>query len=263
MLQCARRSGSTRFARSWLWSGLFAIACSRAPAASEPVVPTPAEEPAAAGRTVVVAPRAATGDGSLELSAYVRAGIPDPGAAWRVDQYEQAVAVLVRSAASGRAGLPRRFSARSGALFSRLVADDNFQTEGAPSSAQAAELAARSVALVSSLCGLYAPGNDGADLASEQVALVGALLARLEVALARAGARAGVDASWSEAYEQQKRAVLAVFRGALTMLGETTRYSDAERAELRGLLGTEQAGLLRHLSAADRGSLEEALASAR
>jgi hypothetical protein len=210
-----------------------------------------------------VAVRAPADDGSLELVAYAAAGIPDPSLPWQAAQYEQAVQLLLRSSAGGRVALPRRSSPRSGALFARLVAVDNFAAAGGAPPAEQAQLAARAVALVSALCGLYAPGNDGLNLASEQVALVAALLQRLDVALDRSRVQASTDASGHEAYEQQKRAVQAVFRGALAMLGETGRYSEAERTELRSALSAERAALLGHLSVGDRGSLEEQLASAR
>lgn len=231
------------------------FACSQAPAAMHP-----APEAALHGAP---APAPAAEDSSLELAAYSAAGIPDPNIPWRAEQYEQAVQSLLRSSAAGRSQLPRRSSPRSGALFARLVAPDNFFFTAAVPPAEQALLAARAVALVSTLCGLYAPGNDGLNLGSEQVALVAALLRRLNVALDRSRALARSDASGNEAYEQQKQAVQPVFRGALKMLGETSRYSPAERAELRSALLAERGSLLAHLSAGDRGALEEQLASAR
>jgi hypothetical protein len=87
---------------------------------------TPSEEPPAARpveneRTIRLVP-----DRSLTVKEYIDAGMPEIDEKWQVPQYEFAVKTLTKIAARDVAQLPRADSPRSGKLFRRMVATDNF-----------------------------------------------------------------------------------------------------------------------------------------
>lgn len=71
-------------------------------------------------------------DRSLEASAYVLNGLPDPGVLWHTRDLMTASGVLSDVGLADPAQLPRFESARSGAIFARLIDPQNYAVLDAP-----------------------------------------------------------------------------------------------------------------------------------
>ena len=65
-------------------------------------------------------------DDSLPVKEYVAIGVPDPQAVWTNEDYEKAAEALEKYGNSNPEKLPRSGSLRSGILFARIVAPENF-----------------------------------------------------------------------------------------------------------------------------------------
>lgn len=80
------------------------------------------------------------GDESLAVDAYVRAGVPSPDRPWTGVDYQQASAALISVAKTDPRHLPRFRSARSGAVFAKITAPENFVSMSEASSAASIRL---------------------------------------------------------------------------------------------------------------------------
>jgi hypothetical protein len=186
-------------------------------------------------------------DTSLALSVYRAAGVPEIDHAWSARDYGRCLAVFADLLCSGRSDLPRRGSQRSGALFARLVAADNFRSadEAAPP-----ERARRLQGYLETFPGLlqvYSPANDGIDFSVEQTELIVSLLELLKSALDGTRALAVGDAASADVYSRQQQMTLGVVRGASAMLAEPERYSLPLRQYLKAALLRSSPALEQHL----------------
>ena len=196
-------------------------------------------------------------DTSLTLTVYQAAGVPEIERAWSVLDYERCLSVLFELLRSGRQDLPRLGSARSGALFARLVDARNFAAQGVTSRERAPELQ-RYLDVFPRLLKLYSPANDHIDFSAEQAELTVCLLELLGLALAESRAFALEDPAWNEEYEQQISIAAGVVRGVVAMFAERERYSSESRGRLRRDLARLAPALAPHLGSDDARRLREA-----
>jgi hypothetical protein len=237
--------------QGWISGGLLALqACAaqpdpRAPEAAPALVET-ASEAGAPEASALAPPRPTAPDTSLSLAVYRAAGVPDVDHPWSLQDYQRCLTVFIDLLRSGRSDLPRAGSARSGALFARLVDARNFDP---PAGIAAGERASRLESYLEVFPGflnVYAPATDGIDFAVEQAELIVGLLELLKSALGSSRELSAVDTSWVKEYERQKQVTRGVVRGAGTMLAEE-RYSVPVRRHLRAHLARLAPELTHHL----------------
>jgi hypothetical protein len=200
-------------------------------------------------------------DTSLALAVYRAAGVPEIDQAWSAHDYERCLTVLADLVRSGRSDLPRRGSERSGALFARLVAVENFRSaDEAPPPERARRLQGY-LAVYPGLLQVYSPANDGIDFSVEQTELIVSLLELLKSALdsthalaadiasenAAAENAASDKAASADVYSRQQQMALGVVRGASTMLAEPERYALPLRQYLKAALVRSSPALEQHL----------------
>lgn len=216
------------------------------PEAAAPDAPGGSPGSSAAGPAAlpVVSPEA---DTSLELAVYHAAGVPELDRPWSARDYERCFAVFADLARSGRGDLPRRGSPRSGPLFARLVARDNFATAADAAPAERARRLQGYLDVYPGLLQAYSPANDGIDFSVEQVELIAGLFELLKSALDSSRSLASKDPAWGDVYVQQQRMTLGVVRGASAMLAEPDRYALPLRRWLRAELARLAPAFERHL----------------
>ena len=194
-----------------------------------------------------VAPPPAT-DTSLPLAVYRAAGVPEVAQRWSVADYERCLHVFAHMLRSGRGDLPREGSPRSGPLFARLVAAENFAVSAAAPARPAQELE-RYLEVFPGFLKVYSPANDGIDVSVEQASLIVALLELLKSALAESRGLSARDPAWVDHYERQKAMTVGVVRGVGSMLAEEARYPELVRHRLQNELARLAPDLERHLDA--------------
>jgi hypothetical protein len=247
--------GQERSRSTWI-ALLLVAACGRAPAprsadSAPELVETATEAgatsgegaPAAVNVTPVAPPPAA--DTSLPLAVYRAAGVPEVDQRWSAADYERCLQVFADLLRSGREDLPRQGSERSGALFARLVAPENFSPDAQP--APPAPELERYLEIFPGFLKVYSPASDGIDFSVEQASLIVALLELLKSALAESQALSARDPAWVDRYERQKTMTVGVVRGVGAMLAEETRYSEIVRHRLQSELARLAPDLERHL----------------
>jgi hypothetical protein len=192
-------------------------------------------------------------DTSLALTVYRAAGVPEIDQAWSAGDYERCLAVFADLLRSGRSDLPRRGSQRSGTLFARLVAVENFRSaDEAPPPERARRLQGY-LAVYPGLLQIYSPANDGIDFSVEQTELIVSLLELLKSALDSTRALAAAENAASESaasadvYARQQQMALGVVRGASAMLAEPERYALPLRQYLKAALVRSSPALEQHL----------------
>jgi hypothetical protein len=187
-------------------------------------------------------------DTSLALSVYRAAGVPDVDHAWSARDYERCLAVFGDLLRSGRGDLPRRGSQRSGALFARLVAVDNFRSADEAAPPERARRLQGYLEAYPGLLQVYSPANDGIDFSVEQTELIVSLLELLKSALDSTRLPAAGDAASADAYSRQQQMTLGVVRGASAMLAEPERYALPLRQYLKAALVRSSPALEQHLA---------------
>jgi hypothetical protein len=238
----------------WLWLALLACSSPPAPqrpeAAPELVATAEPSADAPPGSAVSSEPQ---DDTSLDLAVYRAAGVPDIERPWAPDDYERCLQVFGALLRAGRGDLPREGSARSGALFARLVDAQNFETtsRAAGSPGDRARALQRHLETFPGLLQIYSPANDGLDFSREQADLCVALLELLKLALASSRELVTQQASWAETYDRQKRVTVGVVRGLEQMLAERERYPEPLRRRMKGELSRLSPELERHLDPDD------------
>jgi hypothetical protein len=200
-------------------------------------------------------------DTSLALAVYRAAGVPEIDQAWSARDYERCLAVFADLLRSGRSDLPRRGSQRSGTLFARLVAVENFRSaDEAPPPERARRLQGY-LAVYPGLLQVYSPANDGIDFSVEQTELIVSLLELLKSALdstralaadigsekAASEKAASENAASADVYARQQQMALGVVRGASAMLAEPERYALPLRQYLKAALVRSSPALEQHL----------------
>jgi hypothetical protein len=200
-------------------------------------------------------------DTSLALAVYRAAGVPEIDQAWSARDYERCVTVFADLLRSGRSDLPRRGSERSGALFARLVAVENFRSaDDAPPPERARRLQGY-LTVYPGLLQIYSPANDGIDFSVEQTELIVSLLELLKSALdsthalaadiasenAASENAASETAASADVYSRQQQMALGVVRGASAMLAEPERYALPLRQYLKAALVRSSPALEQHL----------------
>jgi hypothetical protein len=190
-------------------------------------------------------------DTSLALAVYRAAGVPEIDQAWSARDYERCLTVFADLLRSGRSDLPRRGSERSGALFARLVAVENFRSADAAPPPERARRLQDYLAVYPGLLQVYSPANDGMDFSVEQTELIVSLLELLKSALDSTHALADDVASETAApvdvYSRQQQMALGVVRGASAMLAEPERYAPPLRQYLKAALVRSSPALEQHL----------------
>lgn len=250
-------------ARRWARGGLGAIgiswglACTPRPAAApiesapELVETAPLTSTRAAGGVAAARPElpsiSAEADTSLSLPVYLAAGVPSVDHAWSARDYERCLAVFGELLRSGRGDLPRRGSARSGALFARLVAVENFRSADEAAPAERARRLEGYLGAYPGLLAVYSPANDGLDFSVEQAELIVSLLELLKSTLDSSRERAAEGKAPAEEYARQQQMTLGVVRGASVMLAEPERYAPALRQYMKAALVRLAPALERHL----------------
>src|SRR5688572_19670382 len=122
-------------------------------------------------------------DTSLALPVYRAAGVPEIDHVWSARDYERCLAVFADLLRSGRSDLPRRGSQRSGALFARLVAIENFRSADEAALPERARRLQGYLEAYPGLLQVYSPASDGIDFSVEQTELIVSLLELLKSAL--------------------------------------------------------------------------------
>jgi len=249
--------------RCWHVGLLLVAACGTAPAprsadSAPALVETATEAPdgasapgaASAGAAVIPAEPPPAADTSLPLAVYRAAGVPEVDQRWSVSDYERCMHVFADMLRSGRGDLPREGSPRSGPLFARLVARENFMP-AAPAKAPAppAQELEQYLDVFPGFLKVYSPANDGIDFSVEQASLIVALLELLKSALAASEQLSARDPAWVDRYERQKTMTVGVVRGVGAMLAEDARYPEPVRRRLQGELARLAPDLERHLDA--------------
>jgi len=204
--------------------------------ATAPAPPAPGsgeQASAEASALPVISPEA---DTSLALPVYRAAGVPELEHAWSARDYERCLSVFADLLRSGRSDLPRRGSQRSGALFTRLVAIDNFASAAEAAPSERARRLQGYLEVYPGLLKVYSPANDGIDFSVEQAELIVSLFELLKSALDSSRAIGGADPAWAEVYFRQQQMALGVVRGASAMLAEPERYSPSLRQYLKSAL---------------------------
>lgn len=195
-------------------------------------------------------------DTSLALAVYRAAGVPEIDQAWSARDYERCLTVFADLLRSGRSDLPRRGSERSGALFARLVAVENFRSADAAPPPERARRLQDYLAVYPGLLQVYSPANDGMDFSVEQTELIVSLLELLKSALDSThaladdvGSEGGAseNAAPADVYSRQQQMALGVVRGASAMLAEPERYALPLRQYLKAALVRSSPALEQHL----------------
>ncbi|HEX8913966.1 MAG TPA: hypothetical protein VF796_16575 [Humisphaera sp.] len=223
----------------------LAGACDGPPAGSPPQGPAPAA--AAAIRRVE--------DRSLAADEYVALGVPSYDRGWLADDMSRAASVL---AAQNPATLPRYGSARSGAVFDRIVSADNLRPLRDRSIAinlrlpQAATLQQSLNQLTKTYLAAYAAGGVGGD---ELVELSGAVLRSsrevFELAEEFMGTLSPTDPKYAarmHGLETVRQGMAQIVSGTLTTLGEAAVYSVEARVRLVGYCRETLPYMVAHLS---------------
>ena len=207
---------------------------------------------APSGTAEAAAPAAV--DSSLPVSVYRAAGVPELDREWSVEDYARGARALLQMGQSGRDGLPRKESQRSGEVFARLVAAANFSSiPKADTATSRARLAQQYLGVFPGLLQLYSPASDGLDFAPEQAELVVSLLELLKLALDSSRDYVLEEASWQGAYDEQKAMAVGILRGIGNMLAETDRYPGPLRERLREHTARLLPTLVSHLDAEQQG----------
>lgn len=211
-------------------------------------------------------------DTSLALAVYRAAGVPEIDHVWSARDYERCLAVFADLLRSGRSDLPRRGSQRSGALFARLVAVENFQSADEAALPERARRLQGFLEAYPGLLQVYSPANDGLDFSVEQTELIVSLLELLKSALDSTRAlavenraaenRAGGDSAPADLYVRQQQMALGVVRGASAMLAEPERYAPPLRQYLKAALVRSSPALEQHLEPNAAKEVRELVASA-
>jgi len=185
-------------------------------------------------------------DTSLALSVYRAAGVPELDHAWSARDYERCLTVFADLLRTGRGDLPRRGSQRSGALFARLVAVENFRSADEVPPPERARRLQGYLETYPGLLQVYSPANDGIDFSVEQTELIVSLLELLKSALDSTHALAE-NAAFADVYFRQQQMTLGVVRGASAMLAEPQRYALPLRQYLKAALVRSSPALEQHL----------------
>lgn len=186
-------------------------------------------------------------DTSLALAVYRAAGVPEIEQAWSPRDYERCLTVFGELMRGGRSDLPRRGSQRSGALFARLVAVENFRSADEAPPPERARRLREYLAAYPGLLQVYSPANDGIDFSVEQTDLIVSLFELLKSALDSSRVLAATDAAAADDYTHQQQMALGVVRGASTMLAEPERYALPLRRYLQAALARSSPAIERHL----------------
>jgi hypothetical protein len=221
-------------------------------------------------------------DTSLALAVYRAAGVPEIDHVWSARDYERCLAVFADLLRSGRSDLPRRGSQRSGALFARLVAVENFRSADEAALPERARRLQGYLEAYPGLLQVYSPASDGIDFSVEQTELIASLLELLKSALDSTRAlavesraaenraaenraaenRAAGDAAPADVYVRQQQMALGVVRGASAMLAEPERYAPPLREYLKAALVRSSPALEQHLEPNAAKEVRELVASA-
>ncbi len=234
-------------------------ACSHEPAPASPngvapaqVAPAPAKTAADVAKEDAAVP--VSEDRSLDPAVYSASNLPDPNAPWSPQEYATAAEVLGGLARQNRLFLPREDSERSGAVFARLMARENFEGLTPQAANDYLQVLPRFFAL-------YAPASDGAAFPREQVRWAELMLwlyPRALHALAE-GHKAGVVPE--QPLTQQRAIAVGVVRGAAHMLTEIQRYRSADRTLLESSLASAEPELRPELSKEQADQVAETLQS--
>jgi hypothetical protein len=173
--------------------------------------------------------------------------VPAIEQAWSARDYERCLGVFGDLVRGGRSDLPRRGSPRSGPLFARLVAVENFRAADEAAPPERARRLREYLAAYPGLLQVYSPASDGIDFSVEQTELIVSLFELLKSALDSSRVLAATDAAAADAYAQQQQMALGVVRGASTMLAEPERYALPLRRYLKAALVRSSPELERHL----------------
>lgn len=231
---------------------LLMIACGGAPPPASPKESAPAQvapekddsQDARARSGEITDPKDAlvpvSEDRSLEYPVYAASGMPTLTAPWAASDYAAAAKSLGDLAQKNRLFLPREKSARSGAVFERMLSHENFAS-------LSAESAPEYLHTLPLLLGPYSPQKDGVAFPREQARLVALLLWVYPRALASLATASG-DPKSEKVLEEQRVVAVDLVRGAAQMLQESGRYRAADRRIIAEALATEGLALQAHLT---------------
>lgn len=200
-------------------------------------------------------------DKLLTLDDYIKAGVPSHDRTWSGDDMRRAADALTKIAKSNAANLPRYAETRSGALFARLVADDNldlFRNRSIPID-QRLPNASQLMRSTNQILKVYlAASTRQAIGGSELVELMGAQLRISSVLFKMVSEMLPTldkkDASYQvrmNGLKQMKDGVASVVFGCLQTLTESHSYQPSELKRLVGYLQETSPQIVAELSAAN------------
>lgn len=187
-------------------------------------------------------------DESLTSEQYVQRGLPSPERRWDADDYQQASKVLGALAKESLRRLPKHGSAKSGAVFARLVAPENleaFRSAGGSIDQRfgnAALLGLKLTPAYAEVVKMYGEAIDAGTAGNREfIELTGFALRTLGVQtslVTEADVRQLTEQGRTEMPERYRRVQAEVSTsviGALRLL-EDSRFEDAERIRIAEIL---------------------------
>lgn len=214
---------------------VVALGCGGAPPPAE--APGAAElvrvEPAASASSPPSPPPAPSAAPSPSSAWVAPEGVPATDHPFSPEDYRRAVVGLARVAEHGREGLPR-FDGGGDALIRHLTSPSQLEVLADVSvlASERSALAQGYVSQLPELLKLYLPGSDGLDFPREQVAIVRQLLDALGLALTLSTGKVAGARPNAELAAAQRRTLVGVLGGALSLAGERARYTETQRVEL-------------------------------
>ena len=200
-------------------------------------------------------------DELLTIDDYIRAGVPSHDRTWSGDDMRRAADALTRLAKSNAANLPRYEGARSGAVFARLVADDNLDLSRNRSIPidQRLPNASQLMRSTNQILKVYLAASTRRTIGgSELVELMGAQLRTSSVLFQMVNEMLPTLDKKAPSYqvrmsglEQMKNGVALVVFGCLQTLTESHPYRTSELKRLTGYLQETSPQILPELSTAN------------
>ncbi len=237
----------------------------------------PIRRPSRAGRSfgfgavlcwALIGSVAAAEDPSLSAAEYISLGMPAADRTWGGTEYEAAASALAKIAAANPSQLPRRGSAKSGAVFERLVSPDNLEFLSNSDLPAEARFVAGLPTLQAqpSIFGIYLgvmetmnTGPELIDLSRFQLRAAAAVTPLVRERMATNDPSDPAREIQLGGYEQVRNGVATMLFGTLETLTERDAFSTADRLRLAGTVEEVLPAFLGMLPEGSRKELPERL----
>ncbi len=210
-------------------------------------------------------PSTTDADPTLEASQYVLYGVPKPERVWSSGDYELAAQALQKVYDEDPALLPRLDSAKSGAVFERIVAEENLTVlddETIPMATRASVAMGMNRGLLV-IMGFYVSTTPRGERATRETLLIGSQGMRVMVATRMLADQAVLSVDQNDprrerqlaALEQLQRAQAGMVYGTLEILSARESFSDEEYRWALSVYREPLTNMIRQLDNQARGEM--------